>query len=43
MMLRRIFGPKKEEVTSDWRNFMRRSFIICTRHQIVLVKSNQEG
>jgi hypothetical protein len=27
--LRRIFGPKREEVTGEWRNIMR-NFIICT-------------
>jgi hypothetical protein len=32
-MLRRIFGPRRDEVTGGWRNFIRRSFMICTlRH-----------
>jgi hypothetical protein len=33
-VLRRIFGPKRDEVTGEWRNFMR-SLIICTPHPIL--------
>jgi hypothetical protein len=36
MVLRRIFGPKREEVTGGWKKCMKRSFIICTLHQILL-------
>jgi hypothetical protein len=35
-MLKRIFGPKSEEVRRNWRNFIMRSFIICSLHQILL-------
>jgi hypothetical protein len=35
-VLRRIFGPKRDEVTGEWRNF-----IICTHPQISLGKSSQ--
>jgi hypothetical protein len=30
-VLRRIFGPKRDEVTEEWRT---RSFMICIPHQI---------
>jgi hypothetical protein len=29
-VLRRIFGPKKDEVSREWRNCITRSFVICT-------------
>jgi len=29
-VLRRIFRPKRDEVTGEWRSFM-----ICTSHQIL--------
>ena len=32
-VLRRIFGPKKDEVIGKWRNYIIRSFMICTPHQ----------
>jgi hypothetical protein len=28
-VLRRIFGPKRDEVTGEWRNF-----VICTLRQV---------
>jgi hypothetical protein len=34
-VLRRIFGPKREEVTMVEENYMMRSLIICTPHQIL--------
>jgi hypothetical protein len=40
-VLRRIFGPKRDEVTGEWRKLHGGSFIICTRHQILLGRSNQ--
>jgi hypothetical protein len=40
-VLRRIFGPKSDEVTGEWRNCTMGSFIICTHHQILLGRSNQ--
>jgi hypothetical protein len=30
----RIFGPKKEEVTRRGENYIMRSFMLCTLHQI---------
>jgi hypothetical protein len=33
-VLRRIFGPKKDEVTGDGENYIMRSFISCTLRQI---------
>jgi hypothetical protein len=38
-VLRRISGPKIDEVTGEWRKL--RSFIICTHPQISLGRSNQ--
>jgi hypothetical protein len=29
-VLRRIFGPKRDEVTEDGENCIMRSFVICT-------------
>jgi hypothetical protein len=40
-VLRRIFGPKRDEVTGEWRKLHNGSFIICTHHQILLGSSNQ--
>jgi hypothetical protein len=28
--LRRISGPKKDEVTGEWRKLLHESFVICT-------------
>jgi hypothetical protein len=39
-VLRRIFGPKRDEVTGEWRRFLTRSFILCTPHQIIFGRSN---
>jgi hypothetical protein len=34
-VLRRIFGPKRDEVTGKWRKFcITRSFMICTLRQV---------
>jgi hypothetical protein len=33
-VLRRIFGPKRDEVMEDWQNYIMRNFIICTLRQI---------
>jgi hypothetical protein len=35
-VLRRIFGPKRDEETRERRSCTMGSFIICTRHQILL-------
>jgi hypothetical protein len=29
-VLRKIFGPKRDEVTGEWRKLHMRSFVICT-------------
>jgi len=34
-VLRRIFGPKRDEVTGEWRKYIMRSLIICTAHPIL--------
>jgi hypothetical protein len=34
-MLRRIFGPKREEVTRGWKTSHNKEFIICTLHPIL--------
>jgi hypothetical protein len=33
--LRRIFWPKRDEVTGEWRNFIMRNFMTCTPHPIL--------
>ena len=33
-LLRRIFGPKRDEVTGEWRR-LRRSLMICTAQQLL--------
>jgi len=33
-VLTKIFEPKRDEVTGDWRNYIMRSLMICTAHQI---------
>jgi hypothetical protein len=33
-VLRRIFGPKRDEVTGDGENCIMRSFITCTYRQL---------
>jgi hypothetical protein len=35
-VLRRIFGPKRDEETGEWRSWTMRSFIICAHPQISL-------
>jgi len=35
-VLRRIFGPRRDEVAWDKENYIRRSFMICTPRQILL-------
>jgi hypothetical protein len=41
-MLRRMFGPKREEVTGGWKKIHMSRFIICTVHKILLRILNQE-
>jgi late competence protein required for DNA uptake (superfamily II DNA/RNA helicase) len=33
--LRKIFGYKREEITGSGEDYIRRSFVICTSHQIL--------
>jgi len=33
-VLRRIFGPKRDEVTREWKNYVM-SLMICTAHPIL--------
>jgi hypothetical protein len=33
-VLRRIFGPKRDEGTGNGENYIMRSFIFCTPHPI---------
>ena len=35
-VLRRIFGPKRDEVTGSGENYVMRSLMICTAHPILL-------
>jgi hypothetical protein len=37
-VLRRIFGPRTDEVTGEWRKCTMRSFIFCTPPQILFGK-----
>ena len=41
-MLRRIFGPKRDEETKNGENCIMRSLMICIPHQILLNLSNRE-
>ena len=34
-MLRRIFGPKKDEVTGEWRNLRDGELMIYTPHSVL--------
>jgi hypothetical protein len=34
-VLRKIFGPKREDITGGWRKCIMRSFISCTLHHIL--------
>jgi hypothetical protein len=40
---RRIFGPKRDEVTGGCRNCVMRSFMICTLRQVFLEYSSRGG
>jgi hypothetical protein len=42
-VLRRIFGPKKEEVMGEWQSCIMKSFIICVLQQIKSRKMRQMG
>jgi len=34
-VLRRLFGPKREEVTGEWENYIMKSLVICTPYRIL--------
>jgi len=38
--LRRIYGPKRDEVTGIGENYIMKSLMICTAHQILFGSSN---
>jgi hypothetical protein len=40
-VLRRIVGPKRDEVTGEWRKLHNENFIIFSHLQISLGKSSQ--
>jgi hypothetical protein len=40
-VLRRIFGPKRDEVTGGWKKLHNEELHICTHLQILLGRSNQ--
>jgi hypothetical protein len=33
---RKIFGPKRDQIIGDWKNYIIKIFINCTPHQIAL-------
>jgi hypothetical protein len=33
-VLRRIFGPKRDEVTGSGEDYITKSFMLCTPHQV---------
>jgi hypothetical protein len=35
-MLRRIFGTKRDEVIRSGENYVMRSFVLCTAHQMLI-------
>jgi hypothetical protein len=35
MVLRRIFGPKRDEVTGGGEDYIRKNLMICIHHQIL--------
>jgi len=41
-VLRKICGPKKDEVTGGSEDYIVRSVMICTPHQILFGSSSQE-
>jgi hypothetical protein len=42
-VLRRLFGPKTDEVAAEWReDYITRNLMTCTHHQILFGESNRE-
>jgi hypothetical protein len=35
-VFRRIFGPKRDEVTGGWKNCIMRSCMVCSLHPVLL-------
>jgi hypothetical protein len=35
-VLRRIFGPKRDEVTGGWRKVQMRSYVVCMLRPVLL-------
>jgi hypothetical protein len=42
-VLRRIFGPKRDEVTGEWRRLRKNKFMLCTPRQISFGSADQEN
>jgi len=40
-VLRKIFGPRREEETLEWKDCTMKNSVICTFHQILFVHSNR--
>jgi hypothetical protein len=43
-VLRRVFGPKRNKVTGEWRKLHNEDLMICTPHQILFrdqIKKNE--
>jgi hypothetical protein len=34
-LLRRVFGPKRDEVTEEWRRLHNEELMTCTHHQML--------
>jgi len=41
-VLKRVFGPKRDDVTGEWRKLHKRNSMTCTPHQTLFEQSNQE-
>ena len=41
-VLKRVFGPKRDDVTGEWRKLHKRNLMTCTPHQTLFEQSNQE-
>jgi hypothetical protein len=41
-VLRKIFGPKRDGVTGSGEDYITRSLMNCTHHQISFGRSNKE-
>ena len=41
-MLRRVFGPKRDEVTGNGENYIMKNLVICTPYRILCGWYNRE-